>query len=412
MGADPRTWLRHWLPHLLLLAIGLVALSWLLWIIAPIGRPVLLGTALAMLTTPILFDPIDRLLAAIAPSWTTAYRRYCASFVATMLLLGVSVLVVLLILTALLGPQAHPLRAMLGLAFQDPRAVAKVVDGVASRTGAVLALYPSLGLTPMDVRDALTSFLVHSRFGPEFVRLVFTGTGGLVVEIVLTITTTFYLYSQMPQLVGLLLRRLPLDPEGQAVLRRRFARTVQHLLAETIGKALAIGVALGAVAWAVAGFNPVLVGIVGIFAGLLPVVGHAFIWLPLASLLATQGRWTESWCLAIACWAAAWLIERVSVRLARALGTDDTLLSFLLFLSVIGGVLGEGVRGLVLGPAAMIFVVVLVEYAAQLYAPRESVPPGAAPAPSPAAPPAAPAAPAAPSPPSTPPSPATPSDPS
>jgi predicted PurR-regulated permease PerM len=158
-----------------------------------------------------------------------------------------------------------------------------------------------------------------------------------------------------------------LSQANQQALQLRFHRTVQHLLAETIGRALLMGVALGLIAYLVAGFNPVLVGLVGVFAGLLPIVGPAFVWLPLASLLASKGRWTEASALVAASWSASWLIERLSQRLARALGTDDTLLSFLLFCSIVGGVLGSGMRGLILGPAAVIVVVVLAQFVASLY---------------------------------------------
>ncbi len=370
MDRDPRELLRAWLPHVLLLALLLAACGCLLAIILPIWRAVLMGAALTMLTTPVLFDPIDRLLLRLLPRWPEALRRYGASLVATVVLVAIVLLGALVLLYALIGDARSVLRDALGLAFQDPRAVSQVVDALARRTGALLALYPSLGVSPADVRATLQGFLVHARFGPEFVKLVFTGTGGLVVEIVFTFTTTFYLYTQGPLLAGFVLRHLPLSRELTLELRQRFARTVTHLLAETVGKALAIGIAMGALAWLVAGFNPVLVGVVGIFAGLLPVVGHAFIWLPLASLLLSQHEYLAAGLISAACWAASWLIEYGFRRLAQAQGTDASWLSFLLFCSVVGGVIGAGVRGLVLGPAAVIATVVLLEVVGSLYAPQ------------------------------------------
>jgi predicted PurR-regulated permease PerM len=366
-GPSPRDRLRAWLPHALLLVLGGAALWWLLLVIAPIRQSLLMGGALALLTHPLLFAPFDRLLHRAFPNWPAEYRRYFSSLISTIVLAAIVALAMLLVLYALMGTVRQTMDAAVGLVFQDPARVEHVLDAVATRFESLLALYPSLGLTQHDIRVALGEFLGHDRFGPEFVRLLFTGTGGLIVEAVLTLTTLFYLYSQGPMLARFLLDHLPLSPTQQVGLRLRFHRTVQHLLTETLGKALAIGLSLGFLAWAVAGFHPVLVAVVGLFVGLMPVVGHAFVWLPLASLLASQGRWTEAWCLAVACWAAAWLIERATLRMATALGTDETWLSFLLFLSVVGGALGYGARGLIIGPAAVITVVVLAEFVGSLY---------------------------------------------
>jgi predicted PurR-regulated permease PerM len=365
---SPRDSLRAWLPHVLLLGLALAALWWLLLVVAPIRDALLMAGSLALLTHPLLFAPFDRWLHRAFPTWSDSYRRYFSSLIATLALTGIALMTVLVALWAIVGSVGGAAHAAIGLVFQDPKQIQFVVDRTADRFADVLQYYPSLGLTPDDFRRAIAEFLMHDRFGPEFLKLLFTGTGGLIVELVLTFTTLFYLYSQGPELARFLLRHLPLSEMQRRGLRLRFHRTVQHLLADTIGKALAIGSSLGLVAWAVAGFqHPLLVGAVGVFAGLMPVVGHAFVWLPLASLLASHGRWTDAWCLAIASWSAVWLIERASQRMARALGTDDTWLSFLLFLSVIGGALGYGARGLVLGPAAVITVVLLAEFLGSLY---------------------------------------------
>ncbi len=364
---SPRDRLRSWLPHLLLISLSLAALWWLLLVIAPIREALIMGGALALLTHPVIYAPFDRLLHHLFPTWPAEYRRYFSSLISTLALTTLLACSLLVVLWALVGNVSGTLRMAVGLAFQDQPQIHALVDLVSQRAGALLLLYPSLGLTQADISTAVEGFFVHSHFGPEFVKFLFTGTGGLMVEIVLTLTTLFYLYSQGAMLGSFMLNHLPLTPRQQLGLRLRFQRTVQHMLADTIGKAVVIGVSLGCIAWAIAGFNLVLVATVGMFVGLMPVVGHAFVWLPLASLLASQGRWTEASCLAIASFAAAWLIEQGSSRMARALGTDDAWLSFLLFLSVIGGALGYGPRGLIIGPAAVITVVLLAEFLGSLY---------------------------------------------
>jgi predicted PurR-regulated permease PerM len=367
MASGPRERLKQWLPHVLLLSLAGAAVWWLLQVIAPIREALLLGAALALLTHPVIYVPLENLFRRLLPSWNPDQRRYVASLMSTIALAAAGAGMLLLVLWAVIGDVPATLRAAAGLMFQDAKQIHVVIDVVAARTGALLQLYPSLGITPQDISLALEGFLVHNRFGPEFVKFLFTGTGGLIVQIVLTLTTVFYLYSQGPMLGRFLLTHLPLTERQQLGLRLRFHRTVQHMLAATIGKAVVLGLCLGGIAWAVAGFNVVLVSLVGVFAGLMPVVGHAFVWLPLAGVLASQGRWLEAGCLSAASIATAWLIEQATYRMATALGTDDEWLSFLLFLSVIGGALGSGLEGLIIGPAAVITVTVMVEFLGSLY---------------------------------------------
>ncbi|MBA2481455.1 MAG: hypothetical protein H0V44_12395 [Planctomycetes bacterium] len=367
MPMHPRERVKQWLPHVLLLALAGAAVWWVLSIIAPIRDALVLGAALALLTHPVLYLPLENLLRRALPSWHADQRSYLASLISTLALaMGVAGFL-LLVLWAVIGDVPATLRAGAGLAFQDPKQIRVVVEVVAMRTNALLQLYPSLGITPGDIRLALEGFLVHSRFGPEFVKFLFTGTGGLIVQMILTLTTVFYLYSQGPLLGKFMLTHLPLSERQQLGLRLRFHRTVQHMLAATIGKAVVLGLCLGGLAWSIAGFNVVLVSLVGMFAGLMPVVGHAFVWLPLAGVLASQGRWIEASTLSVASISAAWLIEQATYRMATALGTDDEWLSFLLFLSVIGGALGSGLEGLIIGPAAVITVTVMVEFLGSLY---------------------------------------------
>jgi len=371
--ADTRELLRRWAPHVFLGLLVITAGWWLLSLIAPLRLALLTGGSLALLTNPMLFMPINRGLTRLVPTWPDDLRRYLSSLLATIVLLALAVLAVLLVLFGLLGEPRMVLREAIGLAFQDPKRINVLINVIADRSAGLLALYPSLGLSSSDVRSVLGSFIGHSSFGPEFVKLVFTGTGGVIVQTMLTFTTLFYLYIQGPLLADFLLQRLPLSETGRSAVQNRFERTVHYLLAQIFGRALVMGITLGALAWLIAGFDPVLVGIVGLFAGLLPVVGHAFVWLPLASILASSGRWLEAISLAVACWAASWLIENLSQRLARALDAADTWMSFLLFCSLIGGVLGSGVRGLVFGPAAVIVVVVLGQLVASLYGPETAI---------------------------------------
>jgi predicted PurR-regulated permease PerM len=117
-------------------------------------------------------------------------------------------------------------------------------------------------------------------------------------------------------------------------------------------------VALGILAALIAGIgtNAVLVALLTTALALLPVVGPSVAWLPLASILYTTGHPIEAACLGVASLCSVWIIEHLASRLSTALGTDEHWLSFLLFISVVGGVIGYGPRGVVLGAGAVLAV--------------------------------------------------------
>jgi predicted PurR-regulated permease PerM len=100
----------------------------------------------------------------------------------------------------------------------------------------------------------------------------------------------------------------------------------------------------------------VLVALLTTAIALLPVVGPSVAWLPLASILYTTGRPVEAACLGVASLCAVWIIDYLASRLSTALGTDEHWLSFLLFISVVGGVIGFGPRGVVLGAGAVLAI--------------------------------------------------------
>jgi predicted PurR-regulated permease PerM len=364
--ADPRTQLRTWLPHLAVIGLVLAAVWWLLVVIAPVRDALLLAASLAALTYPVLFSPIDRQLDRWS-GWGEKQRRYVSALVATVVL-GAGLLgVLLLVLWALLGSLTGTVQTVIGLAFHDPPTVDHLVDLVVERAAVVARLYPDLHLDLGMLRQALSSMLAQTAVGPAMLGYLVTGTGGVLAQSALTLVTLFYLYGQGPRLVELMLSALPLSATQVAELRTDFSSTAVHLLSGTLGRALAHGLVLALLAWLLGGFNPLLVLPVAAFIALLPVVGPMVAWLPLASLLWTQGLPIHALAFAAIAIASWWLIEEAARRLAVTLGTDALWLSFLVFLAVVGGVLGFGWRGLVLGPAAVLALRIALQVAAQLY---------------------------------------------
>jgi len=372
MSHDPRELLRAWVPHLALLGLALVAGWWLLLVIAPVGDALMLAAALAVITYPVLFLPIDRGLAAVFGDWQVDTRRYISALAATTVLGALMIGFALMLLVAIVGDLPGTVRLVVGLAVQDPVRINEVIDLLMTHVATASSLMPSLHLDMEKIRLSLREVLSQVSVGSAFMQYLVTGTGGFLAQSALTLVTLFYLYSQGPRLVTMLMSCLPLTFAQRLTIEGRFHSTAVHLVTGTAARAAFHGIAIGLLAWPLGGFNPVLVAVVVAFFALLPVAGPVVAWLPIASVLWTQGLVSSAIGLGVAALAASWLIERLASRLATHLGTDDLWLSFLLFLGLVGGVLGFGLRGLILGPAAVLTASILIQVLPALYGrPRE-----------------------------------------
>ena len=70
MAIVPRDRLASWLPHVLLLGLLVGAVTWLLVLVAPVRSALVMGGSLALLTHPVLYSPLDRLMARSLPRWS------------------------------------------------------------------------------------------------------------------------------------------------------------------------------------------------------------------------------------------------------------------------------------------------------------------------------------------------------
>jgi predicted PurR-regulated permease PerM len=359
--------MRAWVPHVALLGLALAAGWWLLLVIAPVGDALMLAAALAVITYPVLFLPIDRGIASVFGTWQVDTRRYISALAATIVLGSLVIGFALLLLVAVVGDLSGTLRLVIGFAVQDPVRINEVIDLLMSRVATVNGLMPSLHLDLNKIRQALAELLSQVSVGSAFMQYVITGTGGFLVKSALTLVTLFYLYSQGPRLVTLLMSCLPLTFTQRLTIEARFHSTAVHLVTGTAARAACHGLALGLLAWALGGFNPVLIAVIVAVFALLPVAGPMMAWLPIASLMWTQGNVPAAIGFGVSALLASWLIDSLAARLATRLGTDDLWLSFLLFLGLVGGVIGFGPRGLILGPAAVLTVSILIQVLPALY---------------------------------------------
>ena len=362
-----------WLPHAVLFALVVGSAAWLLTLLAPVAKALVVGASLALLTHGVLCGRFSRWLNGWYP-WPR-YRAQAAATLALGVLVAALAGATLAILWAALGGLSLTVDALWGVAIHDQVRVQQVVDQLTARAVKIINLYPALPLTREDVHAWLTDVVQQTSVGPAFLRTMVTGGGGLVIELVLTAVFTWWLYVHGPAVGERLLALLPGDQRGP--LARRLHERAGALVLGTFGRAFLVGTSIGIAAWLIGGFPPVLVAAVAMVVSVMPMLGPMFVWLPLASLLLSQGHWVQASALAVACQGAAltlgWILDRmVSKHSASAplQGTGPVLL-----LTLVGGLWGFGARGLILAPAALIMALTAWDALLSLYAEPAEVEP-------------------------------------
>lgn len=375
-GNDPQRRLRAWLPHLTLLGLAAAALIGLLWLLMPLLTAMLLAGGLVLLTQPVLHAPMLDHLRRWCPHWPDERRRHLAALIATIAIAVIAVGFLLLFAWALTGSVFVTIQAIVGIALQDQAAIQALVNVLMQKVQHLAGLYPALPIDVAAVRQWLEANLGNAAVSQALLGYLVSGTGSALAQIALALVTLFYLTSEGSWLTGHLFNCLPLTTEQREGLTARFRITVLHLWLRTGAQALAHGFALGLIAWAIGGFNPVLVGVVAGVIALLPLVGPTIAWLPLVSLLWPASH-SQALLLGACSLIATLIIGWQCRRLAARLGTNHIWLDFLLFLGLVGGVLSAGPRGFILGPAAVLVVAILAQVLPMLYGRGESPSTGA-----------------------------------
>jgi predicted PurR-regulated permease PerM len=297
--------------------------------------------AAAVLTAPLLHAPLLRATATILPRLQAdSQRRVAGCAAATVVVLALLSPVLLLLIDAVGSPIAlfdltigYP-----GLLANDPQRAAD--------------LTASLGAS-VEIRSAV-------------LRLLFAGTGA-IGHLLLGLVTLAFCYAEGPNLARRLLSYTPLDLSQRERLIDRHRRMVLRILHDSAASALTLGISLAIYAVSIdhllgRGHLPLipLMTIATVLA-LLPLLGPTTIWLPLAALEWSWGQHTA----AIAIGAGGIIIGLTISHLRRRLGAriheHSALLSFTLFMAVVGGLTSFGLSGVLIGPLAVIVVAALGE---------------------------------------------------
>jgi predicted PurR-regulated permease PerM len=174
------------------------------------------------------------------------------------------------------------------------------------------------------------------------------GTAHFVVSFFLMLYLLFFFLRDGGELSQHLKEALPLPTEQKRALFSKFTIVIRAMFKGTILVAALQGVLGGMIFWFLSIPVPVLWGVVMAFMSLLPALGSALIWLPVAFyLLATGAVWQG---LVLIAYGA--LVIGLVDNLLRPLliGIDTKLPDYVVLISTLGGIAIFGLNGFVIGP--------------------------------------------------------------
>ena len=212
------------------------------------------------------------------------------------------------------------------------------------------------------------------------------GTLDFVVAFFLMLYTLFFMFRDGEALSRGIARAIPLDPRHTQRLLQQFATVVRATVKGNIAVALVQGALGGAAFWVLGLPGALLWGAVMAVLSLLPAVGAAMVWAPVAAWYFLSGEPVKG--IGLVVWGALVIGLVDNVLRPILVGKDTRMPDYLVLLATLGGIVVFGLNGFVIGP--VIAAVFLVSWE-MLGSARQQQSLPSSPTPAPPAPPAPPA---------------------
>ena len=192
-----------------------------------------------------------------------------------------------------------------------------------------------------------------------FATALVAGLVGFVGESVLTLFILFFVFRDGAEMLNRIESLLPLERERTDRLISQIRQSVFANLYGILAVAFAQGLLTGTAVAIVGVGSPLLLGIAAAVCSLIPFVGPALVWLPIAIFLFVKGHWWKGLFLLV--WGAIAVGTADNIIRPMVVATRVKLHPLLLLFSLIGGVQQFGFLGVFIGPVVMSVILALVD---------------------------------------------------
>lgn len=326
--------LENWALPLLLITVSLA----LGWILLPFYGTILWGGIIALLFAPVHRGLLRRLNG----------KRTLAALL-TLLVAVVIVIVPFAVLSAALAREAMQVYGLVQSGEWNPALYFhQLFDALPA---SMMALLERFGLADFDTLQRRLTAAVGQ--GSQFIATrafsIGQNTFEFIAELFITVYIAFFLIRDGHLLVRSVRRAIPLSPEHKKELVDKFATVIRATVKGSLLVA-AIQGALGGIAFWVLGVSAALLwGVLMAFLSLLPAIGAALVWLPVAIYFLVTGAVWQG----IALLAYGLLVIGLVDNLLRPIlvGKDTRMPDYVVMITTLGGMAVFGINGFVAGPA-------------------------------------------------------------
>ncbi|GGY68411.1 AI-2E family transporter [Marinobacter zhanjiangensis] len=312
----------------------LVSLAFL-FLLKPFLGPIFWAVAIA-----VIFHPVQqRLIRRLGDR---------PSLVALLTLLVCMVIVIMPVLVLVSSMVAEGLSIYQKIQDGDIRP-GEYIDQVNQSFPAIEAFLAQFNLDFAELRDRMASgFAGASQFLAKQALDLGQNTFRFFLNLALMIYLAFFLLRDGSRLVELLIQALPLGDERERLLFTKFAEVTRATVKGNLLIAIIQGALGGLIFWVLGVTGAVLWGVVMAIFSLLPAVGAAVVWVPVAIYLVAIGDYVPAAVLtgfgAVVIGLADNLLRPILV------GRDTKLPDYIVLLSTLGGLVMFGINGFVMGP--------------------------------------------------------------
>ena len=324
-----------------LLVVSTLAFGWILW---PFYGAVFWGVVLA-----IVFAPLNRrLLLQFGP------RPNLAALATLLIVLLIVILPLALVAGSLAQEAADVYRRVKSGELDFARYFSQIVAALPGWVGRLLERFGVFDMAALQQKAALMA-TEGSQAIAQRVLSIGQDTLDLVVSFFVCLYLAFFLLRDGRGLARRVWTAIPLDPGSKRKLFAKFATVIRATVKGNILVAVAQGALGGLAFWYLDVHGALLWAVLMAFLSLLPAVGAALVWGPVALFLLATGQVVQG--IGLIAWGT--IVIGLVDNLLRPLlvGKDIRMPDYLVLVSTIGGMAIFGINGFVIGPViAAIFL--------------------------------------------------------
>jgi predicted PurR-regulated permease PerM len=273
--------------------------------------------------------------------------------------LAASIAVVVVTIVVAL-PAAFVVRQVAAEALDSAAEMRTLFDGDRWRT--TLDRFPRLA--PLrdwveDQVDLRAEFRHASETVVKAIRGFVARSPQFVLGTFVTLFLLFYALRDKRRLLATLRGFVPLAPPETDKVIEKVRHAIRAIVYGTLVVAAVQGILGGLMFWWLGLPAPLLWGTVMALVAVLPVLGAAIVWLPVAVYLAAEGDWQRATALGL--WGAIVVSMIDNVLYPILVKNEIRLHTVPVFISVLGGLAVFGVTGVVLGPLVLVVALTLLE---------------------------------------------------